>query len=103
MCNDPLNGHKMCRHLRVNDGGHPVALAGPRHRQHGPQEDGDGQDQGGTGGRYHVVDDDDQVADHLGVGNQHVVEGVAQLQDERLLLVESVGAVQLVVIEHPGQ
>lgn len=50
-----------------------------------------------------MVDDDDQVADHLRVGNQHVVEGVAQLKDQRLLLVESVGPLQLVVVKHPRQ
>lgn len=50
-----------------------------------------------------MVDDDDQEANHLGVRNQHVVEGVAQLQDQRLLLVESVGPLQLVVVKHPGQ
>lgn len=49
-----------------------------------------------------MVDDDDQVADHLGVGHQHVVEGVAELQDQRLTVVEAIRLLQLLVVEHPG-
>lgn len=75
-------------YLRVDDGGHPVALAGPGNGQHGPEEYGGGKDQGDAGGRHHVVDDDDEVAQHLRVGHQHVVEGVAELEDQRLFLVE---------------
>lgn len=37
-----------------------------------------------------MVDDDDEVAHHLRVGHQHVVEGVAELEDQRLALVEFV-------------
>lgn len=77
-------------HLCVDDGRHPVTLTGPRHRQHGPEEDGDGKNQGDKGGRHHVVDNDDQVANELRVGHQHVVEGVAELQDQGLGLVEMV-------------
>lgn len=48
-----------------------------------------------------MVDNDDQVANELGVGHQHVVEGVAELQDQRLGLVEMVRLFQLLVVEHP--
>ncbi len=90
-------------YLSIDDGSHPVALAGPRHWQHGPEEDGDGKDQGGAGGRHHVVDDDDQVAHHLRVGHQHVVEGVAELEDQGLPLVEYIWLLQLLIIKHSGQ
>lgn len=50
-----------------------------------------------------MVDDDDQVAHHLRVRHQHVVESVAQLEDQRLVLVEFVRLIQLLIIKHPGQ
>ena len=56
-------------YLSVDNGSHPEAFGGAWHRQHGPQEDEDGQHQGGTAGRHHVVEDDDQVADHLRSGH----------------------------------
>lgn len=93
----------MWPYFSIDNGSHPVALAGPGHRQHGPEEDGDGKDQGGAGGRHHVVDDDDQIAHHLWMGHQHVVESVAQLHDQRLPLVESIGLLQLLIIKHPGR
>lgn len=50
-----------------------------------------------------MVDDDDQVTNELRVRHQHVVEGVAELQDQRLALVEVIGLLQLLVVEHPEQ
>ncbi len=88
-------------HLRVDDGRHPEALAGPGHRQHGPEEDEDGQHQRGHGCRDHVVEDDDQVTHHLRVSHQHVIESVAELEDLRLTAVETLRRLQLLVIEHP--
>ena len=88
-------------YLGVDDGSHPEALAGPGDRQHGPQEDGDGEDQRDAGRGHHVVDDDDQVAHELGVSDQDVVEGVAQLQEQGLPAIELVRLVQFLVIEHP--
>ena len=88
-------------YLSIDNGSHPVALAGPGHWQHGPEEDGDGKDQGGARGRHHVVDDDDQVAHRLWVGHQHVVEGVAELEDQWLPSVEFIWLLQLFIIKHP--
>ena len=88
-------------YLSVDDGGHPEAFAGSRDGQHGPEEDEDGQHQRGHRGGDHVVEDDDQVADHLGVGHQHVVEGVAELQQLGLPAVEALGLLQLLVVKHP--
>lgn len=50
-----------------------------------------------------MVDDDHQVANHLRVSHQHVIEGIAELQYERLALVEVLGLLQLIIIKHPGQ
>lgn len=52
-------------YLCVDDGSHPEALGGPWHRQHGPEEDENGQDEGEEGGRHDVVENDDKVAQHL--------------------------------------
>ena len=52
-------------YLGVDDGGHPEALGGPGHGQHGPEEDEDGQDEREEGRRHDVVQDDDKVAQHL--------------------------------------
>lgn len=52
-------------YLCVDYGGHPEAFARPGHRQHGPEEDEDGQDEGEERSRHDVVEDDDEVAQHL--------------------------------------
>lgn len=90
-------------YLSVDDGSHPVALAGPGNWQHGPEEDGGWKDQRDAGGRYHVVGDDDEEAHHLRVGHQHVVEGEGELEDQWLFLVEFIGPLHLLIIKHPEQ
>lgn len=90
-------------HLSIDDDSHPVALAGPWNRQHCPEKDGNGKDQRNTRGWHQVVYDDDQVAHQLWVSHQHVVEGVAKLEEQRLVLVEFIWLLQLLVIKHPGQ
>ncbi len=51
--------------LCVDYGGHPEAFGRPGHRQHRPEEDEYGQDEGEEGSRHDVVEDDDKVAQHL--------------------------------------
>lgn len=50
-----------------------------------------------------MVYDDDQVAHELRVSHQHVVEGVAKLEEQRLVLVEFIRLRQLFIVKHPGQ
>lgn len=88
-------------YLRVDNGRHPEAFAGPGHRQHGPEEDEDGQHQRGHGRRDHVVEDDDQITHHLRMSHQHVIESVAELEELRLRAVEVLRLLQILVIEHP--
>lgn len=77
-------------YLCVDDGRHPETLAWPRHGQHGPEEDEDGQDEREEGSGHDVVEDDDKVAQHLRLGHHCVIEGERQLQrpgqrDEKLV------------------
>lgn len=50
-----------------------------------------------------MINDDDQVAHHLRMSHQHVVEGVTELEDQRLLLVEPVRPIQLLIVKHSGK
>lgn len=50
-----------------------------------------------------MVNDDDQVAHKLRVRHQHVIKSVAELQDQRLVLVEMIRLLQLLIIEHPAK
>ena len=75
-------------YLCVDDGHHPEPSAGPGDRQHGPEEDQDGQHEGDHGGGDHVVEDDDEVAHHLRAGHQRVVHGVEQQQEAGLPNIE---------------
>lgn len=52
-------------YLCVDDGHHPEPSAGPRDRQHGPEEDQNGEHEGDHGGRDHVVEDDHKIAHHF--------------------------------------
>lgn len=87
-------------YLSVDDGGHPEAFGGPRHRQHGPEEDQDGQDEGEERSRHDVVQDDDEVTQHLRLGHHRVVEGKEQLQRPRQRGVKLIGLGDLVTYKH---
>lgn len=83
-------------YLSIDDGGHPEVLGRPRDGQHGPQEDENGQHQRDDRGRDHVVKDDDEVADQLGVSRQDVTRGEGQFQEPVLRGVELPTLKQLV-------
>ena len=89
-------------HLCVDYGSHPEPLGGSGHRQHGPQEHHDGEDQGDDRGADPVVHHDDEVADQLRVGSQQVVEGEEQLQQAGLSVVEVPALLQLLDEELPA-
>lgn len=79
-------------YLCVDDSGHPETLAGPRHGQHGPEEDENGQDEREERCGHNVVEDDDKVTQHLRLGHHRVIKGKHQLQrsgqrDEELVRV----------------
>ena len=59
-------------HLCVCDDDDPVGLLGARHRQHGPEEDGDGVEQGQETGVDEMIQDEDKVADELRVRHEGV-------------------------------
>lgn len=81
MCEGPLPGVLLFReYLSVDDCSHPEAFGWPGHRQHGPHEDEDGQDEGEQRRRHNVIEDDDKVAQHLRLRHHGVVEGKDQLQ-----------------------
>lgn len=50
-----------------------------------------------------MINDDDQVAHHLRMSHQHVVECVTELEDQRLHLIEPVRLFQLLIIKHSGK
>ena len=51
--------------LSVGDDGDPVGLGGSRHRQHGPDEHGDGVGEGQERGGHQVVQDHGEVTQQL--------------------------------------
>lgn len=87
-------------YLCVDNGSHPEALGGPGHRQHGPEEDENGQDEREQRSRDNVVEDDDKVAQHLRLGHHGVIEGRQQLQWPRQPHKKLIGLFNLVVFKH---
>ena len=59
-------------HLCVGDDHDPVGLLWPRHRQHGPEEDGHRVEEGQQTGVDEVVQYQDKVADEFRVRHQRV-------------------------------
>lgn len=88
-------------YLCVDNGHHPESSAGPGNRQHGPEEDQNGQHKGDHGGRDHVVQYDHKVAHHFWAGHQGVVHGIEQQQEPGLANVEFLWLFKLIVMEHP--
>lgn len=87
-------------HLCVDYGGHPEAFGWPGHREHGPEEDENGQDEWEQRSRHDVVEDDDKVAQHLWFGHHGVVEGEQQLQRPRQRHEELVRVGDLIIFKH---
>lgn len=55
----------MCSYLRVDYSCHPEPLGGSGHRQHSPEENQDGQNEGDGRRSHHVVQHDDEVAGYF--------------------------------------
>lgn len=90
-------------YLCVDYSSHPEAFARPGHGQHGPQEDQNGQDEGEERGRHNVVEDDDEVAQHLRFGHHGVVQGKQQLEKPRQRLEKLVRLWDFLVFKHAAE
>lgn len=99
----PLRWCDMLLYLCVDDSGHPETLARPRHGQHGPEEDENGQDEREERRRHNVVQDDDKVAQHLRLGHHRVIEGKHQLQGSGQRHEELVRLRDFVVFKHAAK
>ena len=75
-------------YLSVGDDRDPKGLGGPWHGQHAPQEDHEGEWQGEEGAVHHLVQDHQEVAEQLGVGDQHVDDGNYQTVGAGLALLK---------------
>lgn len=70
----------MLLYLCVDYSRHPETFAWPRHGQHGPEEDENGQDEREERSGHNVIEDDDKVTQHLRLGHHCVIEGKHQLE-----------------------
>lgn len=87
-------------YLRVDYSRHPEAFGRPRHRQHGPEEYQNGQDEWEERCRHNVVEDDDKVAQHLWLGHHGVVESEEQLHRPRQRLEKLIRLWDLFTFKH---
>lgn len=90
----------MCTDLSVDDGSHPESLGGPRNRKHSPEEYEDGEEEREQRSRHHVVQNDDEVAEHLRLGDHGVIEGKDELQESWYCVVELIRLVNVWDLEH---
>lgn len=97
----PLHCMQQCQlYLCVDDGSHPKAFRGTRHREHGPEEDEDGQNQRQQRRRHNVVQDDHKITQHLRFGHHRVVKSEQQLKRPRQLLEKLVRLWDIIVLKH---